>query len=207
MNYATGQDNYGYFLGYLKNELQNKLDGLSDKEKEIFVKEILEREYKQYKTILDINLEDIKSKWASIENQFFIECTRIFDGNPFPEGKYIAIESIWGRYPCIIEDKKFSFPANKQLMMLVVIHELLHFAFYDYLKKNPNNQLNENQLWVFSEILNTVVMNREPFLSWAGEKSVIYPALQAKYKKLDPIYDLCKYLNEFIEKSVSILKD
>lgn len=203
--YATGQDNFSEFLGNLKNKvyaLKNNADAtiLADD-----VKLIIKEEYRQRKEELKKEMKQIKKEWAIIEPLFLKECQKNFDGHSFPEGHYTAIMSIWNRFDKDLKRKTFSFPVNQKIRLLVIIHELLHFQFYDYFYKNFKNTLNDKKVWELSEILNVIVMNKEPYITWVKVPTLPYPAHEAHYKLLKKIYKQSATMKEFIERAILLL--
>lgn len=206
IGYSTGENDYEIFLGYLKEELLELFKGKSEEEIYKIVKEVLEREYKKHDNVLKYNLETIEKEWTELEPEFIEESEKLFDGHPFPSGEYKAYISIWGRFVRNLDKKTLSFPCQTGLMMMTVVHEMLHFMFYDYFEKNFEGKLDKNQLWELSEIMNVLIMNEEPFLTWTKHKSQAYPAHEKNYEKLLPLYKERKSMKEFIEKAVEILE-
>lgn len=205
INFDTGQDNYAIFLGYLRNEIISRTKDKTKKETESIVASILQREYKHHAKLIRHNLNILRKEWNRINVEFIAAVEKTFDSNPFPRGKYRAIMSLWGRYPCILKQKKFYVPCHTQLMLLVVIHELLHFAFYSYFNKHFKRRLNKTKQGELTEILNVILMNNLPYLSWAKLPSDPYPSNKKRYEQLLKIYPQCNTMGEFIEKSISAL--
>ncbi|MEA3378868.1 MAG: hypothetical protein U9Q69_04480 [Nanoarchaeota archaeon] len=205
--YPTGENDSQIFLGFLKEELMKQIPNLNKERCFILIKNVLKREYKKNKKLLNIKLQIAKSKWQEIENSFFQESKKVFDGHPFPKGHYHAYISIWGRYIRNLESKSITFPPNQRFMLLVIIHEFLHIIFYDYFYQNFKNKLNKEKLWELSEIINVLIMNEKPFLTWAEYPSLPYPAHKKNYKKLKEIYDKRESMHDFIKKAISVLKD
>lgn len=205
--YNTGEDDYSIFLGYLNQEILTLTEGQSRLKTEKIIKSILARESKKHGNLIKYNLRIIKEKWAKIKLEFLKQCEAIFDGHPFPKGEYKAYISLWGRYVRKLDKKTLTFPCHTEYMFLVVIHELLHFMFYDYFNKNFKGQLSNEQLWDLSEIINPIIMNKEPFISWAKYPSQPYPSHRDAYLKLFKIYENCGSMAEFIQKAIVTLKD
>lgn len=205
---STGENDYEIFLGYLKDELLEKFKGKSDEEVYEIVKEVLEREYEKHDKLLKHNLDTIEKQWADIEPEFIEASEKLFDGHPFPSGEYKAYISLWGRFVRHLDGKSLSFPCNTDMMLMVVVHEMLHFMFFDYFEKNFEKEWKKNQAWIWelSEIMNVLIMNEDPFLKWVKFKSQPYPAHEKNYEKLLPLYEGRKSIEEFIEKAVEILE-
>ncbi len=108
-----------------------------------------------------------------IENKYFDLIGQIFKGHQWPEGKYIGFASVFNMYPRNIKEKTFYFSAlqkNSHFGLATIAHEMLHFMFYDYLKKKYNinvgdkfNGKSERYLWDISETFNLVIETWKPY--------------------------------------------
>lgn len=205
--FDSGQSNYELFLGHLKEEILTETKGKNKAEKDKAVKLILEREYAKHKEMLSGILNKIKEEWSTIGPTFIKACETTFEGNPFPSGEYRAIMTIWSRFPCIQKTKTFYFPAYTPLSMLVITHELLHFAFFSYFNKHFKGRLKKERTWVLAEVFNILIMNEEPYLTWAKMPSKPYPAHHGVYERLLPIFKERSSMKEFIEKAILALKE
>jgi hypothetical protein len=99
-----------------------------------YIKEVYLKEFSKIKK----GVKDAKRQWEAIKKPFFKEMSEIFKKYPWPKGKYIAYPTIWGIYPRFINDKTFLFPYRhkyKNFASFVIMHEMLHFLFYDYAAK------------------------------------------------------------------------
>ena len=145
----------------------------------------------------------IAFNWKKIEKQVFEEIQKLF-GEDLSEEVYTAYLTLFERFRYNRELKFFFVPRKNGLNYIncVTIHETLHFIFFDYWNKNFKNRLQTNNLWMFSELFNVIVMNKEPFLSLAGQKSKPYPNHEAHYPKLKELFDQRSSLKEFFENFV-----
>lgn len=205
--FDTGQPNYEVFLSYLKDEILKKIEGKTKIEIKGIIKQILYREYAKHRDMLTNINNKIKEEWVALEPSFIEACRKTFEGNPFPVGKYKAIMTIWGRFPCNQKKKTFYFPASTSLAMLVITHELLHFALFSYFNKHFKGRLKKERTWVLAEVFNILIMNEEPYLTWAKMPSKPYPAHQKVYEQLLPLFKERSSMNEFIEKAILVLKE
>jgi len=117
-------------------------------------------------------VNEIRKQWAKTENNFYNLTNDIFKGHPWPEGKYIGYASIYLMFPRDIGDKTFSFPyyQGRCNPLRTIAHELLHFIFFDYIKKKyktaENTKFsgkNHKYVWQVSETFNTVIENWKPY--------------------------------------------
>lgn len=208
LGYNTGDSQYESFLGYLKDEITEKFRDKNDKEKDKIIKEILFRERKRLNELITHNLKQIKEEWHRICPQFIKVCEKTFDGYQFPGGKYTAIMTIWGRYPYIQKEKIIYFPAHKDWMKFVIIHELLHLIFFNFYKKRCKGlKIPKKILWEISEILDVLIMNEEPYLSWAKMQSQPYPAHRKNYEKLLPLFKRRENMYSFIAEASKMLNE
>ena len=206
LDYNTGDSQYEAFLGYLRDEITENFKNKNNKEKDKIIKEILTRERKRLDKLIRYNLRQIKEEWPKICPSFVDICEKKFDGCPFPEGKYTAIMTIWGRYPYIKSKKIIYFPAHKDWMLFVIIHELLHLVFFNfYTHYCKDIQLSKDNLWELSEVLDVLVMNEEPYLKWVKMQSQPYPAHRKNYELLLPFFKERKSMHSFIAEASKIL--
>ena len=154
---------------------------------------IIDKEYSKKKKTIEKNLKKIKADWQKVAPWFYKECDRIFESQPWPEGKYIAYTTIWGIYPRFLGDKTFTFPYKHKLKnypLVVIAHEMLHFMFYDYLFKNYpkyKNKQYEEKIWGMSEIFNPLIQNSGRWQRKLEQKVIIYSKLKPEIKKMQKI--------------------
>jgi hypothetical protein len=186
----------------LKNYIKRKKVG----EPEFYISDInsiksfIDNEYATNKVTLRENLNKIQAGWGEKTETYFRLASELFAEKYWPKGEYTACATIWGIYPRFIERRLFQIPAlklEKQFTMIVIAHELLHFAFYNYFLKNyPEYTMNENSffIWNISEGFNEVVQWHPKWIREFGFGCDIYGGrdeivkkLQKKYSKLDII--------------------
>lgn len=205
LHYNTGENRYEAFLGYLKDEINERFKGKNEKQKNKIIKEIISRERKKFKEIISRNLTQIKEEWENTSPLFVKACETTFDNCPFPYGDYKAIMTIWGRYPYDKKKRVIYFPTNKDWMLFVIIHELLHLVFFNfYANYCKDIHLSQDNLWELSEILDVLIMNEEPYLGWAKMQSRPYPAHQKNYEILLPLFKRRNGMHSFIEEATKI---
>jgi len=178
----------GFYEPYpkLKDILKEK-NGEDMPEKEVFnfVKDIYEKKEDE----IDAGLKETKKRWKDHRGDFLKETSRIFKGHFWPEGKYNGYVSIWGIFPRYLNVKEFTFPYKKDSCSLyVVMHEMLHFIFYDYaLKKHPekfkNLDTRRGLFWDLSEIFNTVILFTPGFFKLHNRAGDSLEAAYSEHKK------------------------
>ncbi|MBU4480075.1 hypothetical protein KKG48_01355 [Patescibacteria group bacterium] len=167
---------------YNNNKITNQ------KELEKFIKE----KYKKEKEMIEKNLEVYEKNWRKIENKFFDLSGEFFDEKYWTKGKYTAFPTIWGMFPRFLGDKTFQVPykyRKKKYVNVVIAHEMLHFAFYEYISnKYPKYKTDSFLIWNTSEIFNEVVQNSPKWLKIFGVKTMGYPMHEKIVKKLKKKY-------------------
>lgn len=206
LHYNTGENQYEAFLGYLKEEINDRFKGKNEKQKNDIIKGIISRERKRFREKILLNLKQVKKEWKSISPLFVKACKTTFDNCQFPHGNYKAIMTLWGRYPYNKKKKIIYFPANKDWMLFVILHELLHLVFFNFYDTCCHDiRLPKDKLWELSEILDVLIMNEEPYLTWAKMPSNPYPSHQKNYELLSPIFKRRKNMHSFIAEASKLL--
>lgn len=164
---------YPQFNKYKKG---NKLN-ISEKIVFDFVRSV----YLKNRKVIRENISLYQKNWLKIEKDYFLLVDDIFDGCPWPKGKYIVYPTIWGMHPRFLEDKTFQVPykyKNERYVSVIIAHEMLHFMFYDHIyKKFPkfkNNRYNFD-IWHLSEIFNDIIQNSPSWLKIFKKKTMAYP--------------------------------
>lgn len=96
---------------------------------------------------------------------------KIFKNHPWPKGKYIGYVSAFLMYPRNIREKTFFFPfshSTPKFSNIIIAHELLHFIFFDYIKKHGYKESKTHNkkaeyIWQISEVFNAVIENWDPY--------------------------------------------
>jgi len=168
--------------------------------------EYIDTFYKQNEQEILNALKETQNCFSDIEKIVFSQLLDYFKFD-YSKEDYTCYLSIFDCNPRYLETKTFQVFFKRRLAMRkeVIIHELTHFAFYDFCKTLG---LEEGQaLWELSEIFNVIFLNLEPIRSAIGEEELLfYPDLKEKlevvrhtwYKNLSP--------KEFILESLAFLK-
>lgn len=185
------------------NETQKKKYNLIDK----YIFQAYQKDAKQMRS----GLNEVKIVWQSIKKSFFKQTQNIFKNHKWPVGQYAAYATIWGIYPRFLRKKTFSFPYDsndKDFISVVIMHEMLHFIFYEYaIKRYPKifKKLDtENGIfWNLAEIFNIVILQTPDFAKLFNNKKklvIFYPQHKEYFKHMSDLwrksYDIDDWLIE-----------
>lgn len=164
-----------------------------------YVSDIYKKHWGEYQDIVKI----IKYDWDEYSDTFFQVANEIFKDTRWPHGEYWGSLSICFPYPRNLEFKTFQIPLkDKKYRLPTVAHEMLHFIFYEYVRKRylsnevdiseKMNQLMEGKfifpLWSISEIFNMIVLSGKEFGDGQMDELREHPELQEDKKKLALIW-------------------
>ena len=147
--------------------------------------------YQQHGEEIGNNVKSFSQSWKKIEDDFLELTAKLFPGQSWPNGKYIAYLTIWRMYPRFLEDKTFQIPYSsqkKKAINLIIAHELLHFIFYDYfLKKYPKYRSHKHDffVWHVSEIFNSIILKQPEWKKLLKYNNLDYPEHEKIISKLD----------------------
>jgi len=183
---------------------------------------VIDSFYKKIKKELLKSKEKIESKWRKIEDKYFSVASELFDDHPWPGKNYKAILSVLKTFPRSLKRKEFHVPwrykkvnyGNPQINEVcnltpnyVIIHETLHFLFFDFWNKHFKGKLPQRVIWDFSEIINVIIQNKEPFFSYGDKvKAIPYPGHIRQYEVLDVLFCKSKSMKDFYKKAIIYLK-
>lgn len=162
---------------FFKNILKENDSNISKKQ----VLEYIKDYYTQHDEEIKNNVKNFSQSWKKIENDFLELIAKLFPGQSWPNGKYIAYLTIWRMYPRFLDDKTFQIPYSsqkKKTINLVIAHELLHFIFYAYfLKKYPKYRSHKYDffVWHVSEIFNSIILKRPEWKKLLKHNNLDYP--------------------------------
>lgn len=140
------------------------------------ISEYISRFYEIHNKELLATLRYSQKEWKKIKDDFYTEVNSIFKGYQWPKGKYICYLSIFNCNPRFLGDKTFQvFYKNKKDIRRIIVHELLHFMFYEYLTERFEVKIPERKKWIISEIFNTIILNQKEF------RGIIWPAKEFGY--------------------------
>jgi len=196
------------FLTYDPNDIFSNAI-LTDHEKLNMLKEVprskregdfnryIDQYYKDNLKELKKARESSEKEWKKVEIRFFNLINSLFDTKNtdgskcvymWPEGNYICAISIFNCNPRFIEDKDFqAYYRHPDGIVYICVHEMLHFAFYDYVKNNHNElfkNLGKDGMWKLSETFNDVILRSPDFVKITKvENPSIYAQSSEELKK------------------------
>ena len=162
---------------------------------ETSTKNYIDRYYLENNELIENSLNEAIKDWENIYNNFFKTANEYFQNmkgglGVFPLYKYDCFLSIFNVNPRFIEKGEFQFFFKHEYSSnYICVHEMLHFAFYNYLKVNYPNEYKsreENYMWKLSEIVNDVILRDKEFVNITEIEN---PGIYAQSKN-----ELAKYL-------------
>ncbi len=163
---------------------------------------------------LDSKQKQINSLLSEKQGVFFSEMEKIFKIN-FSDSKFQGYLSIFDCNPRWIETRTFQVYYKRDIdsMLAVILHEVLHFAFFEYLNRNFRKEIDgmskdSGKLWKLSEIINVIILNLPAFKEILGrEEKLFYPDLQLKLQNAQKIWttssgNIDTLISHFLKKSI-----
>lgn len=188
--------NFEYLELFLPNDLQYLIKNKISKNKIAkILKPYVLKTFDSKKFEIKENIRKAQSEWKSTENDYFNLVNKIFKNHPWPKGKYVGFASVFTMYPRSIQNKTFFFPGviyskGTPPTNTVIGHELLHFIFFDYIKKKYNldtdseiKSKEKRHLWKVSEVFNSVIESWNPYYKIFKFKTPPYTGRDL-YKKM-----------------------
>jgi len=192
-NIAWNFYNHKTFAGtdfWKKGALENhneliKLENI--KNKKIFLKKYVNNIYTSNSTNFLLRKKDIEQLYADKQKQFFSTSNDLFKNHPWPSGVYKCYLSVFNFCPRFLETKKFFvfMYDEDNIILFTIIHEMLHFIFYDYCNKKYKDifitkDTEKGQFWEIAEVFNMTVQQTQPFIDLHHEINFSdYPKLNA----------------------------
>lgn len=183
------------------------------------ISSFIQDQHEECKEEIKAGVESMRKRWSDKKDQFYELAALIFNNHPWPDGDYVGFTSIWGIYPRNLESKKFSFPYNhpkENFPFSVVIHEMVHFIFFDYaIKSHPKifKEMNKNRgiFWDLSEIFNAIILFTPDFIELHGMEESISGTLNVNHKDnlsyLKKLWYDDQDIDIWLEKGYKYLKD
>lgn len=170
------------------------------------VKAFVSETYKSHWSEYQAFAGKAKNDWDGYSDTFFQAANTIFKGINWLRGQYFGCLSICPPFPKNLQSKIFQVPfGDKRNSLQVTAHEMLHFLFYEYVRKRyldnetdiseKMNQFMEGKLilplWSISEIFNMIVLPGKEFGDGRMKENPdfpIHPELREDRKKLALIW-------------------
>lgn len=147
--------------------------------------------YLANKIIIVDSLRQMESNWKSVEKHFFEGVSTVFGNITWPKGDYTCYLSVFDCNPRFLENKSFQVYFQHQFgSNHVIAHEILHFAFFDYLENQESelsHSVGEHTKWLVSEWFNDLVLDLPRFKNFSLKLDSGYPEVIEFAKKFNKI--------------------
>lgn len=158
----------------------------------------------------------MQNEWDKLSSEFYQITNNIFKNTNWPKGEYIAYATVSPPMPRFLHNKTFQVGYNKNgSWKQTVAHELLHFIFYEFVRKTYTPNLSDTlekkmntllqgkfqiPLWDLSEVLNVMLLGIDQYQKLFPYPSVPYPG-HKKYLKLSlSLWDKANHnINKFLK--------
>ncbi|MDD3006925.1 MAG: hypothetical protein PHX30_05110 [Candidatus Pacebacteria bacterium] len=175
-------------------------------------KEFLDKYISKYYSVHSDEIHDLGKKteeylWQE-ENNFFLTVNKIFKGHPWTREEFTGDFSIFDFCPRFLEDGEFQvfIYDTRNLQLFTIFHEMLHFIFYDFMRKKfPENlgkmNTEEGKLWDLAEVFNAVIQDTDDFIKLHGKiENIGYPDHRELISKGDLLWKNNPDLYQWISK-------
>lgn len=193
----------------LKHHLE-LVDIKSAKNQKKFLYDYIKNFYKFNDREIKILSENTIEYLSQKQDKFFLIVDKLFKGYPWPKKKFTGVFSIFDFCPRFLDSGEFQvfIYDTRSLQLFTIFHEMLHFIFYDFVRKNfpETKKMNTEQgkLWDIAEVFNAVIQNSDGFIKLHGKiKNIGYPnhkelILQGRrlWKKDQNVYN---WVNEMLK--------
>lgn len=189
LHFYRQQEGMGRGMSFWNNALRlcPGLEEIDDAEdKEAFIKSFVARAYRENRPAMERQLRHAEQLFSAREKDFSAALRGILRSEAFFRERYRAFLSIFPFNPRFVKDRSFQFfwRADDDYLVRVIVHELLHFAFFAELRERAPKLFSSLDpdaapLWDASEIWNVVIQNQPEFLAlYGGLPYEGYPAHQ-----------------------------
>jgi hypothetical protein len=146
------------------------------KNKKEFLEKYIDDFYSENTGEID-NLSQLAfSNLESAQDEYFAFVSKIFYAHDWPEQIYTGYLSIFDFCPRFLDSACFQIFLydEKNMQLFTIFHEMLHFIFYDYAKKNFSAELGaldteSGKFWELAEVFNAVMQDTDDFRSLHGK--------------------------------------
>jgi hypothetical protein len=167
-----------------------------------FISKYVEDYHLKHAKLIEKKKASIEKEWRKHEEYFFNKTSKLFN-HKWPKGKYIAYVSICPINPRWIHNKTFTvFYKVKYNHNIIIVHELLHFMFYNYTSEKFPKRLNEDKKWTLSEIFNVILMNQEFLRKIYKHREYPYPDHKKYIPRFQRLYKKHENIHEFIKAAI-----
>ncbi|MBS3152264.1 hypothetical protein J4230_02540 [Candidatus Woesearchaeota archaeon] len=207
----TGMDEYSKYIRDFPELEKTKTLPLNEAKKILF--KFIDEYYKKNYNELILKKEEIENLWKESSEEFFESVVKVFNGHPWPKGKYSANLSIFSMFRLKPGTKVFSIPIEDTggykdatgHIKYTLTHELMHIYVEDYYHKYFKNRLEKSKYYDFLEIMNFIVLNLPEIKKHAIWFTNPYPSHMQRCSYAQKLYSECKNMKEFVEKLIVYL--
>lgn len=166
-------------LIFKAHPLLKGVDTLSEDERKTKISEHVDRVYEENSDRFLGFTQAMNEEWKEVEPEFFAITNKIFKNTSWPPGEYKGFYTISPPCPRLLDRKVFqSGYHSEKRWRVVAAHELLHFIFFEFVRRKLTPELSNIEekkmgkilddklripLWDLSEIFDTVVLNTEAY--------------------------------------------
>lgn len=164
--------------------------------------EYIDNFYQEHQGKLEVIRKDTEKCFTDVKKPLFAELRKYF-GRDFSKENYTCYISIFDCNPRFLENKTFQvyYKRPYHLRKEVIVHELTHFAFYDYCFGLGIKD--SKALWELSEIFNVIFLNLPSLRTAIGAEEILfYPDLKEKLEVVKLIWAEDLTAREFIKTSL-----
>lgn len=170
----------------------------------------VEKYYMLHEPEINLAIDKMKSDWESVSKSLYKKVIKLFSdagesAYEWPKGNYTGKLSIFNCNPRWIETKTFQvFYMKSSGTNHTCMHEMLHFAFYDYIDKHFANEcqkIGDKAVWKMTEVFNDVILRQPEFTILTGrENPGIYAETQEELTKNLDLWKKSIGVKEFVRK-------
>jgi len=139
--------------------------------------------YESHTTEINKAQKEIIQNLDGKKEEFLLIVDKIFKKHPWPKKIFTGYLSIFDFCPRFLDSGEFQvfMYDNKSLQLFTIFHEMLHFMFYDFIKKEfskdfKNVDTEKGKLWDLAEVFNAVIQDTDDFVELHGKiKNIGYP--------------------------------
>lgn len=183
LNISAGGVDFSFGITSIHPELKN-IKSLDEQDQKNKIDEYFDKFYQEKFDFLNGKTVEFSKSWSKTEHYFFEKALKIFKHKIEPKN-YNGYISIINCNPRFVHENSFQvYWEHPSGSVYVTSHEILHFLFFDYIKKVFPDSLGKldpdsSPLWELSEIFNDIVLSLPEFVIIHGQNELKhYPDLE-----------------------------
>lgn len=129
--------------------------------------------YSQHLPKLEEDRVNFQRVWDEVQPAFFETSRTVFEGYELKPDNYTAFVSIFNCGQRFLDSKSFqTYRTHPAGIIHQVAHEMLHFIFYDWIKKDPKyiDRIGTDNTWILSEVFDDLVFEQNEFTRFKSKK-------------------------------------